>query len=111
MPTNTAPPDVDWIIELAGANNRRAVRASYVSYAPVHDGIIELKDSGHRIVFTAPLANVTYVQRIGTTSQALTAVAEAIRVADDEDVTDWQRGYRACADRVTTVLQAANGGS
>lgn len=34
----------------------------------------------------------------------LDAVRTAIALVDDEDVTDWQRGYRACADRVTEAL-------
>ena len=31
-------------------------------------------------------------------------VCAAINIADDEDLTDWQRGYRACAERVWIAL-------
>jgi hypothetical protein len=31
-------------------------------------------------------------------------VRAAVHVADEEDVTDWQRGYRACAERVIAAL-------
>jgi hypothetical protein len=34
----------------------------------------------------------------------LAAVRAAVHIADDEDVTDWQRGYRACANRVLAAL-------
>ncbi|RSS59824.1 hypothetical protein [Streptomyces sp. WAC01280] len=32
-------------------------------------------------------------------------VRNAVAIADATDVTDWQRGYRACADRVLAALQ------
>ncbi|MFE9738854.1 hypothetical protein [Streptomyces sp. NPDC006477] len=32
-------------------------------------------------------------------------VQDAVHIADDADVTDWQRGYRACADRVLAALK------
>ena len=32
-------------------------------------------------------------------------VRDAAAIADATDVTDWQRGYRACADRVLAALQ------
>ncbi|MEU5608419.1 hypothetical protein AB0H03_06625 [Streptomyces sparsogenes] len=35
---------------------------------------------------------------------AITRVTAAVHVADDEDVTVWQRGYRACTDRVLAAL-------
>ncbi|NYV73126.1 hypothetical protein [Streptomyces sp. UH6] len=35
---------------------------------------------------------------------ALERVRQAARIADDEDVTDWQRGYRACASVVLAAL-------
>jgi hypothetical protein len=35
----------------------------------------------------------------------LELVREAVAIADPDDVTDWQRGYRACADRVLNTLQ------
>lgn len=38
---------------------------------------------------------------------AITRITAAAHVADDEDVTDWQRGYRACADRVLAALDGA----
>lgn len=31
-------------------------------------------------------------------------VRTAVHVADTEDVTDWQRGYRACSDMALTAL-------
>lgn len=31
-------------------------------------------------------------------------VRDAIHVADNEDVTDWQRGYRACSERALNAL-------
>ncbi|MBP2583367.1 hypothetical protein J3A78_003845 [Streptomyces sp. PvR006] len=34
----------------------------------------------------------------------VSAVRSAVHIADDHDVTDWQRGYRACACRVLTTL-------
>jgi hypothetical protein len=34
----------------------------------------------------------------------LAAVRAAVHIADDEDVTDWQRGYRACANRVLAAF-------
>ena len=33
-------------------------------------------------------------------------VRNAAAIADATDVTDWQRGYRACADRVLAALQS-----
>lgn len=35
---------------------------------------------------------------------ALDRARAAAHVADDHDVTDWQRGYRACAERVLAAL-------
>jgi len=43
-------------------------------------------------------------------SDGACAIVERVRnaaaIADDTDVTDWQRGYRACADRVHSALNA-----
>lgn len=33
--------------------------------------------------------------------ELLSELREVVRIADDVDVTDWQRGYRSCADLVT----------
>lgn len=41
---------------------------------------------------------------IGVTENRTLAVRAAIHIADDHDVTDWQRGYRACAERVLAAL-------
>lgn len=38
-------------------------------------------------------------------TDALGRVRAAAHIADAEDVTDWQRGYRACANRVTAALE------
>lgn len=35
---------------------------------------------------------------------ALARVRAAVHIADDEDVTDWQRGYRACAVNAIRAL-------
>ncbi|WP_282203918.1 hypothetical protein [Kitasatospora fiedleri] len=43
-------------------------------------------------------------RRAETAEACLSAVREAAHVADEHDVTDWQRGYRACAERVLAVL-------
>ena len=42
---------------------------------------------------------------IGRLERTLELVAAAAHIDDAQDVTDWQRGYRACADRVLSVLQ------
>ena len=68
MATNPGPAETDWIVELSGdttsaASGSRRVRASYVSYATAHDGLVELKDSNHKVVFTAPLTRVSCVRR------------------------------------------------
>lgn len=39
------------------------------------------------------------------TEAVLARIREAAHIADDEDVTDWQRGYRACADRIRAALE------
>jgi hypothetical protein len=39
-----------------------------------------------------------------TAEATLTRVLTAIHIADDEDVTDWQRGYRACATNARRAL-------
>jgi hypothetical protein len=38
---------------------------------------------------------------------ALARVRRAVHIADAEDRTDWQRGYRACANRVTAELDSS----
>lgn len=38
---------------------------------------------------------------------AIARVRAAIHIADAEDVTDWQRGYRACANRVVSELDSS----
>ncbi|MFD8315916.1 hypothetical protein [Kitasatospora purpeofusca] len=35
------------------------------------------------------------------------AVHDAVHVADEDDVTDWQRGYRACAERAVSALNGS----
>jgi hypothetical protein len=45
------------------------------------------------------------VRERGERAEAAVAAAHAaVVIADAEDVTDWQRGYRACADRVRAAL-------
>lgn len=39
---------------------------------------------------------------------ALARVRESVHIADAEDVTDWQRGYRACAARVHEALKGSD---
>lgn len=35
---------------------------------------------------------------------AVARIRAAVHIADDQDVTDWQRGYRACAERAIAAL-------
>jgi hypothetical protein len=42
--------------------------------------------------------------RAARAEAAITHVLTAIHIADDEDVTDWQRGYRACAVNARRAL-------
>ena len=44
------------------------------------------------------------VQRAEAAEGALNRVRLAVFIADDEDVTDWQRGFRSCAGRVLFEL-------
>lgn len=37
-------------------------------------------------------------------SDVIARVRAAARIEDDQDVTDWQRGYRACSERVLAAL-------
>lgn len=46
----------------------------------------------------------TQRQRTERAEAALERVREAIHIADRADVTDWQRGYRACADHVVAAV-------
>lgn len=48
----------------------------------------------------------TQRQRTERAEAALERVREVIHIADRADVTDWQRGYRACADRVVGAVLA-----
>jgi hypothetical protein len=40
----------------------------------------------------------------GRAEAAIASVRAAVHIADDEDVTDWQRGYRACAVNALAAL-------
>lgn len=42
----------------------------------------------------------------GRAADAVDQVRLAVYIADDEDRTDWQRGYRACATRVLATITA-----
>jgi hypothetical protein len=42
---------------------------------------------------------------------AITRVRNAVHVADDEDVTDWQRGFRACSVVALQALDAPAAGA
>lgn len=41
---------------------------------------------------------------LGRHERTLELVEAAIAIADDHDTTDWQRGYRACVERVQYAL-------
>ena len=41
---------------------------------------------------------------IGRLERTLELVEAAIHIADNQDITDWQCGYRACAERVQYAL-------
>lgn len=45
-------------------------------------------------------------QQLGTAETRIAAVRAAVHVADAEDVTDWQRGYRACSDHALAALDS-----
>lgn len=49
---------------------------------------------------------LTAMADLGIAINRLDHVRSAVHIADDEDVTDWQRGYRACAERALTALDA-----
>lgn len=43
-------------------------------------------------------------ERAEEAEAALARARDAAHITDSNDVTEWQRGYRACADRLTTAL-------
>lgn len=49
-------------------------------------------------------ATIAAHERADQYAATLTRIRRTIHIADAEDATDWQRGYRACANRVTTEL-------
>jgi hypothetical protein len=45
-------------------------------------------------------------ERAERAEAALNAIRAAVHIADPDDLTDWQRGYRACSNRAIAVLDA-----
>lgn len=72
------------------------------------DGQHALADAIHDVLTgNAEAWRRTAVDRaltLGRHERTLELVAAAIHIADDHDTTDWQRGYRTCAERVQYAL-------
>ncbi|MEK9524048.1 hypothetical protein MIU24_32445 [Streptomyces venezuelae] len=66
-----------------------------------------LNAAGYWLPIEGKRAVVDAVLKTG--SDEARAIAERVRtavaIADDTDVTDWQRGYRACTARVLAALE------
>lgn len=85
---------------------RRAVRQWEVSergtYIP-HSSLRAIgKACGMDIL--GSVRHLKHFERVEQAEAAIERVRAAVHIADDEDVTDWQRGYRACAIVATQAL-------
>lgn len=76
----------------------------------LYDGwLVALWTDGVITVGSATVADRVYgdngiAGRLAAAEAALARVREAVHIADPDDATDWQRGYRACAERAHAAL-------
>lgn len=93
---------------LAYRADAHAVMAAVVKPLQVRARIAEAKARELEGAADVAVRAVQLMQQAGierdAAEAAITRVRGAIHVADDTDVTDWQRGYRACAERALAAL-------
>lgn len=105
---NPADVPIDGDLTIADTEHGRVIRCEV--FALTDDGKHQLDDRRENVAteirevplktdppaWWQPYEKPTREQLLAT----LERVRRAVFIADDEDVTDWQRGFRACAGRV-----------
>ncbi|WP_328941563.1 hypothetical protein OG259_07770 [Streptomyces sp. NBC_00250] len=89
------------------ANGPQAATQDPDPQAVILDAIsTALNAAGYWLPIEGKRAVADAVLKVGVDEARATVerVREAVAIADDTDVTDWQRGYRACVGRVLAAL-------